>query len=108
LENNRKKEAAMRAKFGKKKEVSKNVELIAGYQKKILVRGKSFYEELLKNEYIPSDEDQEGMLIRIEDEFNYDHRSHIYVTGTLSVVVNKHSHHNKILNENYHANIRSS
>lgn len=48
------------------------------------------------------------MLIRIEDEFNYDHRSHIYVTGTISVVVSKASHHNKILNENYHVNIRGS
>ena len=48
------------------------------------------------------------MLIRIEDEFNYDHRSHIYVTGTISVVVNKASHENKILNENYHVNIRGS
>lgn len=46
--------------------------------------------------------------MRIEDEFNYDHRSHIYVTGTISVVVNKASHHNKILNENYHVNIRGS
>jgi hypothetical protein len=48
------------------------------------------------------------MLGRIEDEFNNDHRSHIYVTGTVSVVVNKPSHHNKILNENYHVNIREA
>ena len=69
---------------------------------------KTFHEELLKTEFLPSDEDQDGMLTRIEDEFNYDHRSHIYVTGTVSVVVNKPSHHNKILNENYHANMRES
>jgi hypothetical protein len=48
------------------------------------------------------------MLMRIEDEFNYDHRSLIYVTGTISVVVSKSSHQNKILNENYHVNIRGS
>ncbi len=47
-------------------------------------------------------------MARIEDEFNNDHRSHIYVTGTISVVVNKASYENKILNENYHVNIRGS
>lgn len=47
------------------------------------------------------------MLGRIEDEFNYDHRSHIFVTGTVSVVVNKPHHDNKIMNANYHANIRA-
>ena len=46
------------------------------------------------------------MLARIEHEFNYDHRSHVYNTGTISVVFNKPHQDNKILNANYHANIR--
>ena len=46
------------------------------------------------------------MLNRIEDEYNYDHRSHIFVTGTISVVVNKPHADNKILNANYHSNIK--
>jgi hypothetical protein len=45
------------------------------------------------------------MLNRILDEFNYDHRSHVYNTGTVSVVVNKPHHEHKILNANYHANL---
>jgi hypothetical protein len=61
----------------------------------------------LRTEFVPSDEDQDGMLARIEDEFNYDHRSHIYVTGTMSVVVNKPHSDNKIMNANYHDNLQA-
>lgn len=46
------------------------------------------------------------MLGRIEGEYNSDHRSHIYVTGTVSVTVNKPHTDNKIMNANYHKNIR--
>lgn len=45
------------------------------------------------------------MYNRIEHEFNYDHRSHVYNTGTISVVVQKPHNDNKILNANYHANM---
>jgi hypothetical protein len=45
------------------------------------------------------------MYNRIENEFNYDHRSHVYNTGTISVVVQKPHTDNKILNANYHANM---
>lgn len=47
------------------------------------------------------------MMDRIEGEYNYDHRSHIFVTGTVSVVVNKPHADNKIMNANYHANIHA-
>jgi hypothetical protein len=60
----------------------------------------------MKNEFSASDEDQAGMMDRIEGEYNYDHRSHIFVTGTISVVVNKPHHDNKIMNANYHATIK--
>lgn len=82
-------------------------DLIVGYQKKIFVQEKMFHEELLKNEFNASDEDQDGMMGRIEDEYNYDHRSHIFVTGTISVVVNKPHADSKIMNANYHSNIKS-
>lgn len=62
-------------------------EIILGYQKKLHFVPKSFHENLLRTEFVPSDEDQDGMLSRIEDQFNYNHRSHIYNTGTMSVVV---------------------
>ena len=62
-------------------------EIILGYQKKLHYVPKSFHENLLRTEFVPSDEDQDGMLTRIEDQFNYNHRSHIYNTGTISVVV---------------------
>jgi hypothetical protein len=61
---------------------------------------------LLRNEYQDSDVDQDGMMARIEHEFNYDHRSHIFVTGTMSVVVNKPIKDSKILNRNYHQMIK--
>ena len=82
-------------------------DIIIGYQKKIHYAPKIFHEDLLRNEFVPSDEDQIGLLGRIEDEFNYDHRSHVYNTGTISVAVNKPHTDNKILNANYHANIRA-
>jgi hypothetical protein len=46
------------------------------------------------------------MMARIEDEYNYDHRSHIFVTGTISVVVNKPHTENHIMNINYHKNFK--
>lgn len=46
------------------------------------------------------------MLNRIEDEYNYDHRSHIFVTGTVSVCVAKPHDDNKILNQSYHKNLK--
>ncbi len=46
------------------------------------------------------------MLDRIEDEYNDDHRSHIFVTGTISLTVNKPHEDSKILNPNYHNNIK--
>ena len=82
-------------------------DLIMGYQKKVFVTQKQFHEDLLRNEFEASDEDQEGMMGRIEDEYNYDHRSHIFVTGTVSITVNKPHSANKIMNSTYHANIRA-
>ncbi len=41
----------MKAKFKKGRVAFKNKDIIIGYQKKILVNGKTFHEELLKNEY---------------------------------------------------------
>ena len=60
----------------------------------------------MKNEFSASDEDQAGMLDRIEAEYNNDHRSHIFITGTISVVVNKPHSDNKIMNANYFATIK--
>lgn len=51
---------------------------------------------------IDSDDNQDAILNRIEDEYNVDHRSNIHVTGTLSVVINKPTHQNKMLNKNYY------
>lgn len=81
-------------------------DMIIGYQKKVFIEQKQFHEELLRNEFYPSDEDQIGMLNRIEGEYNYDHRSHIFVTGTVSVCVAKPHADNKILNSSYHANLK--
>jgi hypothetical protein len=47
------------------------------------------------------------MMTRLEDEFNYDHRSHVYSTGTISVVVNRPHHYNKIFNTSYHSNLKA-
>jgi hypothetical protein len=47
------------------------------------------------------------MMGRIEDGFNDDHRSNIFVTGTMSVVVTKPALDNKMMNANYFKNIRS-
>jgi hypothetical protein len=80
-------------------------DIILGYQKKLHYMPKTFHENLLKTEFVPSDDDQDGMMARIEADFNNDHRSHIYNTGTISVVVNKPHSDNKIMNWNYHANI---
>jgi hypothetical protein len=104
LEKERKKREALKMKLPKRIPAR---DLIIGYQKKIFVQGKGFHEELLKNEFNESDEDQEGMMGRIEDEYNHDHRSHIFVTGTISVVVNKPHADSKIMNPNYHANIKA-
>jgi hypothetical protein len=82
-------------------------DIILGYQKKLHYMPKSFHENLLRTEFVPSDDDQDGMLARIEADFNNDHRSHIYNTGTISVVVNKPHNDNKIMNWNYHANIQA-
>lgn len=82
-------------------------EIILGYQKKLHYMPKSFHENLLRTEFVPSDEDQDGMMGRIEDGFNYDHRSHIFNTGTISVVVNKPHSDNKIMNWNFHANMQA-
>ena len=82
-------------------------EMIVGYQKKIFIRSKEFHEELLRNEFDEDDEDQVGMMDRIENEYNYFHRSHIYVTGTVSVVVNKPHTDTKMFNPNYYANMKA-
>jgi hypothetical protein len=104
LEQEKKKKEALKLKLPERVAAK---DIIIGYQKKIHYASKDFHEDLLRTEYVPSDEDQDGMLGRIEDEFNYDHRSHIFVTGTISVVVNKPHSDNKIMNANYHANIRA-
>lgn len=61
---------------------------------------------MLRNEFYPSDEDQAGLLTRIEDEYNNEHRSHIFVTGTMSVCVAKPHADNKILNLSYWGNLK--
>lgn len=81
-------------------------EMILGYQKKLFVTEKQFHEELLRNEFYPSDEDQDGLLNRIEAEYNNDHRSNVFVTGTLSVSVDKPHEDNKILNLSYWNNLK--
>ena len=35
-----------------------------------------------------SDDNQETVLEKLEDSYNINHRSNIYVTGTISVVIN--------------------
>ena len=72
----------------------------------INIRTKDFYEELLRQDYESSDEDQEGMLERIEKEYNYFHRTHIYVTGTISVVVSKPHNNIYMMNFEYHKNLK--
>ena len=54
-----------------------------------------------------SDDNQETVLKKIENEYNIPHRSNIHVTGTLSIVINEQQHFKKIMNNNYFANIRS-
>jgi hypothetical protein len=71
------------------------------------VHTKDFLEELLRHDYESSDEDQDGMMDRIEDEYNYFHRTHIYVTGTISIVVNKKSDNNFMMNFEYEKNLRA-
>ena len=44
----------------------------------------------MRNEFEASDEDQDGMLERLEGDFNYEHQAHLFVTGTVSIVVKKH------------------
>jgi len=56
----------------------------------------------MQNEVIDSDDNQETVLKRLEDEYNVDHRSNIHVTGTLSIVINKPTNENKMLNKNYY------
>jgi hypothetical protein len=46
------------------------------------------------------------MLNRIESEYNNDHRSNVFVTGTLSVTVAKPTADNKILNLSYWNNLK--
>jgi hypothetical protein len=72
----------------------------------IHVQLKTFNEELLRHDYESSDEDQDGMLDRIESEYNYFHRTHMYVTGTISVVVNRLRHNIYMMNFEYHKNLR--
>ena len=72
----------------------------------IHVHSKRFNEELLRHDYESSDDDQDGMLDRIENEYNYFHRTHIYVTGTISVVVNRPRHNIYMMNFEYHKNLR--
>lgn len=67
LEKERKKREALKMKLPKR--VAPR-DLIIGYQKKIFINEKQFHEELLKTEFQLSDEDQDGMLNRIEDEYN--------------------------------------
>ena len=82
------------------------LDYIQGYQKMIHVHSKRFNEELLRHDYESSDDDQDGMLDRIENEYNYFHRTHIYVTGTISVVVNRPRHNIYMMNFEYHKNLR--
>ncbi len=103
LAQEEKRKAALIAKLPKRIPIKP---MILGYQKKIFIDEKKFHEELLRNEFYPSDEDQDGMIGRIQDEYNYDHRSHIFVTGTISVCVAKPHDDNKILNASYHANLK--
>ena len=41
------------------------MDIILGYQKKLAFNPKTFHENLLRNEFVPSDEDQDGLLTRI-------------------------------------------
>lgn len=57
------------------------------------------------NEMQDSDDNQDEIMKRIEEEYNIDHRSHIHVTGTLSLVINKPVSEKRMLNENYYSNL---
>ncbi|CDW83739.1 cation channel family protein [Stylonychia lemnae] len=78
------------------------------FQKKIMNVQKRFFEDLMQNEVIESDDNQETVLRRLEDEYNVDHRSNIHVTGTLSIVINKPTNENKMLNKNYYDQLNPS
>ena len=48
-----------------------------------------------------------GMMDRIENEYNYYHRTHIYLTSTLSLVINRPHKDTQMFNANYHKNINA-
>jgi hypothetical protein len=53
---------------------------------------------------IDSDDNQDEIMKRIEEEYNVAHRSNVHVTGTLSIVINKPQIEKRMLNTNYYQN----
>ena len=56
-------------------------------------------------EVVDTEDGQEGVLDKIENDYNIDHRSNVHVTGTLSIVINKPHETNKIMNSNYYGHL---
>ncbi len=69
-----------------------------------MVKRKFYAEPVIDEENIDSDDNQDEILNKLEDEYNVDHRSNIHVTGTLSIVINKPHSENKMMNKNYYDN----
>jgi hypothetical protein len=57
---------------------------------------------LVYEEKLDSDDNIEGILRRMEEKCNFDHKSNVHVTGTLSLVTAKPGYDCKILNKNYY------
>lgn len=62
--------------------------IIKPYRKKILMGAKLYHEDL--EDLRESDDDRDDVLKRLEDLHDVNHRSDIHVTGTLSIVFEKH------------------
>lgn len=77
------------------------------FKKKVLLtKKKLFVEPLIEEDKIDSDDNQDEIIKKLEEEYDVDHRSNIYVTGTLSLVFNKPSSENKIMNKTYYENFK--
>lgn len=74
--------------------------MIMGYQKKIWYEQKKFHDDLVMEEMRDSDDNQDIVLSRLENQYNFGHRSNIYVTGTLSVVLYDNNIPRKVMGTN--------
>ena len=66
-----------------------NSSKINGYQKKVIYNQKGNLDDLIMDDdNFEGDIDHNEVLNNLEKSFNINHKSNIYVTGTLSVVIN--------------------